>query len=249
MKDNYRRYSSSGSETPENWDYCGITKGRHSNLFIVADGTTCSPNGGELAKVLICSIIAKFQETTDPPTKKISLRWLKEIHKEIRLKYFSDSASYLVAIPYPNGQLIILHAGDCLLGRVIDDTKIQWLTEPHTLANATKSVPHNDLAQDPDRNKLTRSFRGRKFIEPEFNCTLTTPAEKIIIASDGFWADLSREDQLALINESSEPKGPRDDISFLLFTNNLNRNKYPIIIPKPPSIHTNHFKNQIIKVL
>lgn len=249
MKENFRWYSSSGSETSDNWDYCGITKGIHSNLFIVADGTTSSPNGGELAKTLICSLIAKFQDTTSPPTKTIIIRWLKEIHREIRLTYFADSASYLVAIPYPEGKLIILHAGDCLLGRVINDTKIQWLTEPHTLVNATKSVPHDDLIQDPDRNKLTRSFRGRKFIEPEFKCTFTTPAEKIIIASDGFWADLSREDQLALITESSEPKDPRDDISFLLFSNNLNGNKYPILAQNTPPPQSNHFKNQIIKVL
>ena len=237
MRDSYRWYSSSGSDTSDNWDYCGITEGIHSNLIIVADGTTSSPNGGELAKTLICSLMAKFQKTTNPPTKTNILRWLKEIHKEIRLTYFADSASYLVAIPNPEGQLIIFHAGDCLLGRVIKDTKIQWLIEPHTLVNATKSVPHDDLAHDPDRNILTRSFRGWKFIEPEFNCIFTTPAEKIIIASDGFWADLSRQDQLALITESSEPIDPRDDISFLLFSNNLNEKNIPFL-PKTPHPHS-----------
>jgi len=182
------------------------------------EGAICRMYLGEL-KVDFMHLVAKFQKTTSPPTKTNILRWLKEIHREIRLTYFADSASYLVAIPNPEGQLIIFHAGDCLLGRVIKDTKIQWLTEPHTLVNATKSVPHDDLAQDPDRNILTRSFRGWKFIEPEFNCIFTTPAEKIIIASDGFWADLSRENQLALITESSEPIDPRDDTSFLLFSN------------------------------
>jgi serine/threonine protein phosphatase PrpC len=84
---------------------------------------------------------------------------------------------------------------------------------------------------------LTRSFRGWKFIEPEFNCIFTTPAEKIIIASDGFWADLSRQDQLALITESSEPIDPRDDISFLLFSNNLNEKNIPFL-PKTPHPHS-----------
>lgn len=224
MKHDFCWYSHSGSLTFDNWDYCGVTTSDDFNVYILADGTTDSSKGGALAKTLIHCLISEFLLTKIIPSKTNLMEMLKQIHNKIRLTFLNDSASYVIAIFGQEGQLITVHAGDCLLGKVVSDKEIQWLLTPHTLANATNSVVHEVLAKDPFRNTLTKSFRGRRFLMPEYNSITIKPTDKIIMASDGFWADLSINQQLELIYGGFEPKNSLDDISFLLLSNGMNCN-------------------------
>lgn len=219
----YRWYSYSGFATPDNRDYCGIVIKKDFSVFIIADGMTTSLHGGELAKELILSLLARFESSTRLPPEVTLRKWLREIHSDVRLAYFSDSTSYLLVIRNSEGEFTTLHAGDCLLGTVNAKMEIRWLLYPHTLANAISPMLHKDIARDPDRNKLTRSFRGKRFVEPEQNLILVSPEEAFLFASDGFWADLSPQEQKDLIRGKWQPQEKSDDISFLLLRNDFSK--------------------------
>ncbi len=224
MQINFKWYSHSGSSTNDNRDFCGIKPCQNYNLFIIVDGTTSSPNSGEFAKELVKNL---FESEIITPTKDALSHYMRLIHKKIRLKYISDSASFLMVILYPNGQLFTFHAGDCLIGKILKTDHIDWLISPHTLANAISSKCHHDLVRDPNRNCLTRSFRGRRFIEPEFNVLKISPSDQVLLASDGFWAELSIKAQSELIQGGKNPPNALDDISYLLLNSPINETDTP----------------------
>jgi len=226
MQINFTWYSQSGSNTCDNRDFCGIKPCQEYNLYIIADGTTNSPNSGKFAKELVKNL---FQSEIINPTKDALIHCMRLIQKKLQLKYASESTSFLLVILYPNGQLITFHSGDCLIGKVNKNDQIDWLISPHTLANATRTKCHHDLAKDPDRNYLTRSFRGRRFIEPEFNVHKISPSDQVLLASDGFWAGLSPKAQSELIQRKKIPANICDDISYLLLNcpiKKLNTSEY-----------------------
>lgn len=217
MSINLKWYSHSGSNTSDNRDFCGIRFNRNYNLYIIVDGTTDSPNSGDLAKELVKTII---ESKTIAPTQIALTQSIKAIHSKLRLKYISASAAFLIVIHYPDGNLITYHSGDCLVGKLYNDNQIQWLLTPHTLANATTCRCHQDLANDPSRHYLTRSFRTR-YIEPEFNSIQLSKSDQILLATDGFWAGLEIEAQMSLIQEGEVPKTALDDISYLLLNSKI----------------------------
>lgn len=76
-------------------------------------------------------------------------------------------------------------------------------------------MPLKVIAQSPTRHLLTRSFRSRAFEPPdilereEFSGTL-------LLASDGFWAELLEKDQAKfLAGDQSSAETDRDDRSVL----------------------------------
>jgi serine/threonine protein phosphatase PrpC len=232
MDFNYRWHSFSGSNTIDNWDYCGTCAFNKYNLFILTDGATSSPQGGELAKELTLSIIEKFRKTNSNISKQLIISWLKEIHQALRLKYICDCTSYLIAIVTPEENLYTFHAGDCLLGRLIGNQKIEWQLSPHTQANYAGKVDPISISKDPYRNLLTRSFRGKSFIDPEFNCSAITPDDQLILATDGFWADLSVSNQLKLLEGNFEPNNEPDDVSYLVIQRKSNGNGSSVLSPE-----------------
>jgi len=212
MSFNFKWYSHSGSITDDNRDFCGVKLNQEYNLYIIVDGTTCSPNSGEFAREIVKKIL---KIDTTPLTQNSLSQNLKQIHTKLRFKYITDSASFLLVIQYPNGRLITYHSGDCLVGKHSNGSQIEWLISPHTLANAITSKRTHDLANDPLRHQLTRSFRARRFIEPEFNTIQLSPSDQFLLASDGFWAELSTEAQADLIQKGTTPTKSLDDISYL----------------------------------
>lgn len=208
--------SYSGSNTEDNRDYCGIATCSNTTFFVIADGSTDSHQGSELAQRLVVSLLEKFRSGPENPSAGTVTSWCRATHAELRFHYPAASASYLIGIARENGTWITLHAGDCLLGTINHDGIIQWHLQPHTLANATGPVPHKELSKSPIRHSLTRSFRARIFMKPECNTFMFSTTEKIILASDGFWAGLSQMEQEQSLKDQLKQNGGTDDTSFLL---------------------------------
>ncbi|WP_136805152.1 PP2C family protein-serine/threonine phosphatase [Desulfosediminicola flagellatus] len=218
-------YSCSGSRTVDNRDYCGLASGNGLSIYILADGFTNCRNGGPLAKDLIAAIIYKCQRESTDISIELVKKWLREIHREIRIKYISDSTAFIIAIFDSEGNLTTLHAGDCLIGRVVEESNIEWLAVPHTLANATSDVTLEKMVNNPNRNVLTRCFKGRRFRNPEEQSILIHSDDRIILATDGFWADLSSNKQIDLLKGKYSPHNQSDDVSFLLLEKCLEKNR------------------------
>jgi serine/threonine protein phosphatase PrpC len=77
-----------------------------------------------------------------------------------------------------------------------------------------------------------RSFRGKSFIDPEFNCSAITPDDQLILATDGFWADLSVSNQLKLLEGNFEPNNEPDDVSYLVIQRKSNGNGSSVLSPE-----------------
>jgi serine/threonine protein phosphatase PrpC len=127
--------------------------------------------------------------------------------------------SYIIALMGEGPNVTTLHAGDCRLGRLTNQGSIRWLTPVHTLANAIQDLDDQALRLAPDRHLLTRSFRGKRFQAPD--CVIHEFDDRdrgLLIASDGFWADLPEDEQLALLQGG--PTGRQtcpDDVSCLFW--------------------------------
>ena len=199
-----RWHSKSGIQTTDNRDYYGIAEVHDTRLFIVIDGATSSPNGGALARVLVQQLLDEVDTLETAPTRENLIDILTRIHTALRHHHPGDSASYIIAYQLNNHTITTLHAGDCRLGKISPQNSIQWLTKPHTLANAISDLADHDLINDPKRHLLTRSFKGQRFQAPECNTFgLSNEDTLLLLASDGFWAGLSQESQLNMLNGAS----------------------------------------------
>lgn len=196
---NYRWHSLQGSLTSDNRDVCGIAELHGTCLFILVDGATTGPKGGELAKTLVGHLLESFVSLERPPSCEVLIEIL-HTHTDLRRQYPADSASYIIALQEDPPSVTTLHAGNCRLGRPSPGGSIQWLTKVHTLANAIDGLADPELRVHPDRHLLTRSFKSRRFDTPECNVfDLQDGGGSLLLASDGFWADLTEDEQLSLL--------------------------------------------------
>ena len=186
----YEWHSFSGSLTDENRDYCGIAEHPDAWLVIVIDGATIGPHGGELARELAYRLVDGFLASDSPVTEQQICDLLRKAHEELRRQYPADSASYFIAVQGGQDRLMTFHAGDCRIGKVGQDNAIEWISGAHTLANATAPLSDAALSIHPGRHLLTRSFRPRQFEQPECGQCFPMTGEKLVIATDGFWAEM-----------------------------------------------------------
>lgn len=110
-----------------------------------------------------------------------------------------------------------VHAGDCRIGMPSEDGMISWMTDVHSLANATVNLDEESLRGHPARNQLTRSFGLKRYKPPEmteFTCECVGGA---VLATDGFWAELPVGAQRAACRLDWEgPFENEDDTSRLI---------------------------------
>jgi hypothetical protein len=93
---------------------------------------------------------------------------LRGIRLDLRVRFPRGSASFIVVHTSSRGRTTVVHAGDCLLGKIGQADRIQWETHPHTLANVLTEVPLEELSKTPARHLLTKSFRSREYMAPDF---------------------------------------------------------------------------------
>ena len=213
----YEWHSVPGSLTAENRDYCGIAERPDAWLAIVIDGSTAGPHGGELAKELASRLVEGFLASGPPVTEQQICGLMRTAHEGLRRRYPADSASYFIAVQSEQDRVMTFHAGDCRIGKVGQDNAIEWFSGVHTLANATAALSDAALSVHPGRHLLTRSFRPRKFEQPECGQCSLLPDEKLVIATDGFWAEMDAATQADFVKGNLPAAEDRvDDGSFLL---------------------------------
>lgn len=182
-----------GTRTQDNRDCAGVAAREDDVLCIVADGSTRGLDSGELAREITRELIDWYVGSGEFLTAESLISKLKELHEVLPEAYPHGSASYMILYVGRGNDALVVHAGDCLLGRYDEQGGLEWLTRPHTLANAGNEKSAEQIIDLPARHRLTRSFRAREFMRPEV--TKIAALEEFIVATDGFWAELSPSDQ------------------------------------------------------
>ncbi len=217
-------HSLQGTLTRDNRDYCGIAERPDATLYVVIDGATRGPCGGDLARELACHLVDQFLEMDEPFARIQISRLLQNIHAKLCRRFPADSASFFILVQTNDRQIMTAHAGDCRLGRMRPDKSVEWLSKAHTLANAVDDLSDTALIAHPNRHCLTRSFRAGRLPNPEYGEFSFLPDDTLLIATDGFWAELNSSGQTEFLEgtfTSSEKEA--DDKSCLILGNRVSR--------------------------
>ncbi|QUS59040.1 PP2C family protein-serine/threonine phosphatase [Pseudovibrio brasiliensis] len=190
--------SQKGSKTPANQDYGGAAVLTDTALYIIADGSTYGRDSGKLAQSIVYNLVDWYVETNGEFSFEALIEQLQKAHKSLSKTFPTSSASYAILHLDKTLQSRLIHAGDCLIGRGIETPPIQWQIKPHTLVNALLDAPIDEIAKNGLRNRLTRSFRAKEFIAPSTKL-IEAKSNSFILATDGFWAELSEEEQSTFI--------------------------------------------------
>ncbi|MUT27051.1 MULTISPECIES: protein phosphatase 2C domain-containing protein [Mesorhizobium] len=206
--------SQTGTKTKDNRDCAGVGLRKDGALCVVLDGSTSGPHSGDLVRKVSRALVDWYVSAEGDITSEVLIAHIRETHRALFKEHPRDSASYMIAHFRSAGDLLVLHAGDCLLGACDDKTGIDWLSRPHTLANLAGDISIPDIMDVPARHRLTRSFRAREFMPPasiemKFD-------QELVIATDGFWAELGRGEQVSFLAGSDVPiAATGDDRSVL----------------------------------
>ncbi|TIP11330.1 hypothetical protein [Mesorhizobium sp.] len=202
-------HSQQGTRTANNRDHAGIGVRGDKLLAIVLDGSTRGPTSGQFAEKIARQMVNWFVASVDETTAETMAEQLRVAHAALAKDFQSVSASYALLYSEATRPVVVLHAGDCLVGRA-DNGQTTWLLQPHTLANALASVPIDILAREPSRHVLTRSFRSKHFMAPDLSF-IELDDRPLLVATDGFWADIDADGQTAFVNGDRLPDGDEQD--------------------------------------
>jgi serine/threonine protein phosphatase PrpC len=200
--------SQHGTKTGDNRDYGGVGIRPDGVLCLVLDGSTSGPKSGELAGQIARDVIDWYVATAEDVTAETLTAQLRQIHGSLSKRFPRDTASYVIVCLAGTGPALVLHAGDCLLGRQAGRSPLQWFIRPHTLANVIDDIPVAEIAESYVRHRLTRSFRAREFMLPDVTEIKIEQGSSLVPATDGFWAELNSEEQAMLMRGQISPMIP-----------------------------------------
>lgn len=207
--------SRAGTQTEDNRDCCGIGQRPDSTLCVILDGSTTGQESGEFASSIARALIDWFVAASEVNNALI-LDQLRQVHSEQTTRFRQASASFAIAWADKAGHVRFYYAGDCLIGNCSGEAEIEWVTRPHTLANVLVDLSIEQIATSSSRHRVTRSLRAKEFMMPETGAIMLMRGDTLILATDGFWADLGRSDQMKFLNGGESAKRePRDDRSVL----------------------------------
>lgn len=213
--------SQQGTDRADNRDVSGSTYNAGAHLYVIADGTA-KPCSGELAQALIDHLLGCFSSaapsiaTSPDSALELVLASLEQVHSNLCPDFPFASTSYLALLVL--GQTAIsIHAGDCCLGYLDNDQRMNWLNSPHCGPNWQGNLSHTFIASSPARKRLFNGMRYRRPHEPAIQFMQVIPDTTWILATDGFWAELPAENQRqAIAGRSLEGYPTEDDATFML---------------------------------
>jgi serine/threonine protein phosphatase PrpC len=134
-----RIFSAQGKNTPDNRDVVIHFYHFDFTVFVVIDGATNCPLGGDFSRELAFQIEQKFKslselELLNTVIKNTLINLLKNTQGELQKIFISDFSSILVALKKGN-DLLVFHSGDCCVGFLMNKQHIRWVTPIHTAAN------------------------------------------------------------------------------------------------------------------
>ena len=208
-------HTQDGTITPDNRDTCAHIDQAHASLYLIADGSSRHPYSGELAKALLAKLTLDFSllpttELNPEQLAKALLQIIASSHQALRDPHPHAACSYLVLCLLADAAFSI-HEGDCCLGLIEQSGKIDWLSSAHCAANWQGDLTHAEIAQAPSRHRLTRCFSVRRASNPEINHWPLEPNQHWLLATDGFWAGLSPQEQQNFLRDGNLPAPPTDD--------------------------------------
>ena len=213
--------SQQGTDRAENRDVSGSAHNAGAHLYVIADGTA-KPGSAELAQALSDHLLgcfsnaAPFIATSPDSALELVLASLKQVQSNLCPDFPFASTSYLALLVL--GQTAItIHAGDCCQGYLDNDQRMSWLNTPHCGPNWQGDLSHTFIASSPARKRLFNCMSYRRPHEPAVQFIQVTPDTTWILATDGFWAELTVEHQLqAIAGRSLEGCSTEDDATFML---------------------------------
>lgn len=215
-----------GNLTKDNRDYCGIAQRDNAALFVVVDGSSQSAQSGELAAVFVQSLADRFLSQPYLVNAEQVAAFINGFLLGLGSKYPSGRLSFLVLLDFGGSEVSTLHAGDCRLGQKWNEETITWLNRPHTLANAIDDIDDATLAQHESRHVLTRSLRSGRQCEIELGRYAFNEGDCLLIATDGFWAELNGQQQCEFrANRDVHFSSHSDDISCLILSRCKNEDR------------------------
>lgn len=207
--------SEPGTQTDDNRDFCSVGMRPDSTLCIVLDGSTEGQGSGVFAASIARSLIDWFI-TVDQVTDYAILEQLRQIHAAQTVKFRQASASFVIAWIDGSGHVQFFHAGDCLIGSMRGEAWIEWEMRPHTLANVFQNLSIEEIAASPVRNRVTRSLRAKSYMMPDEGALTLRADMTLVLATDGFWADLQPANQVGFLSGAEQSKQKvQDDRSAL----------------------------------
>lgn len=221
-------HSQAGSITSDNRDFCAHSAQERTRLWVIADGSSSHPGSGELAQALLARLMLEFNQL---PAEQLNaeqlanalLQAIASNRPALCAAYPRAACSYLLLCLH-HGSAFSIHEGDCCLGLMEQGSKIRWLTNVHCAANWQANLPHAQIAQQPSRHRLTRCFSARRSSHPELNHWPLQPSQHWLLASDGFWAGLRKQEQQIFLRDGQLPAPQTDDdISCLSVITSPNR--------------------------
>lgn len=216
----HRLMTFQGTRTADNRDHAGFASQGDFHLYLIADGSSTSAKSGELAYALVRYMETGFAALNENLLKAagaeaLLLELLSGARHALVSQYKVACVSYLIVVLGPE-VITVIHGGDCCFGRRAREGSIEWLTAPHCQPNWRGDLAHEVIARDVGRHRLTRSFSGRRELDPCISRFDFQPGSRWLLASDGFWADLSTDRQLASLEAGAieDPSGD-DDITCI----------------------------------
>lgn len=213
--------SQQGTDRTENRDVIGSIQSREAYLHVIADGTS-RPGSGDLARALTHHLLKSFSRAEPSVTScsdkalELVLSSLGEVHSNFCPDFPRASASYL-ALLVIDQTTVSIHAGDCCFGYLGKDQRLYWLSSPHCGPNWKGDLSHAVIADSPARKTLLNCMSYRRPHEPAVRSIQTVANTTWVLATDGFWAELSATDQLKAITEQTLAGcSTEDDVTFML---------------------------------
>ncbi|CNI59452.1 hypothetical protein [Yersinia ruckeri] len=118
---------------------------------------------------------------------------LREKQKNLRHSYLHETASYAVVFWDKELQVVTtLHCGDCLFGKQKNALSIRWLIKPHNTYQQHLQLLAADCQCNShaySRFTLTRHLNAKRFYTPELNEFPIIDIEKLVLSTDGYWAE------------------------------------------------------------
>ena len=192
----YEIRSVKGRAREANHDCAGAVFDGVRGLFVVVDGTS-KPGSGQLAHGFVQAVMeacqARFSQGAEDTIHSGVQQQLRSVLTDLHVPLFAKhtgTTSYLVGVA-SHGQLTLAYEGDCSCGVAGAEGGIEWFTPPHCKANWRRDRSHRELALDPARHLITRCYRADRSPDPDFVFRSVAAGERLVFATDGFWAELT----------------------------------------------------------
>lgn len=208
--------SQKGRDRETNKDFFSLVDSYNGTWIFVLDIATASNATEELSKCFIEAVVSQLKSFTFEGIES-GMALISKAFQITQNKLKTGVASFLAIYRCSNtGKFYSFIAGDCRVGVLTKENFINWISPVHTGANPLGDDFIPEMKFNTERHILTRSMNLRRNFNPEtfiFDLLLT---DILVVATDGFWAELDDDAQQIFISQGIASTS--DDTSALLVT-------------------------------